>query len=230
MINQNTAVQDGIISEQASTFSPKIYQLYVPTQAQKRYLVVKRFLDTVLSVIALIVLLPLMLLSLVAIKIDSPGPTIFKQKRIGKNGKAIVIYKFRTMLLHSPSHVATAQLEDADQYITRVGKFLRKTSIDELPQLGNIIRGDMSIIGPRPLIVDERNIHSMRYQQGVYFLRPGLAGLAQINGRDLVNPEEKVKFDAEYLHTFSFKTDIKVLIKTIRVVFQHTGYAEGKQG
>lgn len=199
MTNQNATVQEQKFLEQTS-FSPKIYQLYAPTRTQKQYLSIKRFLDTVLSVIALVVLSPLMLLSIAAIKFDSHGPAIFKQKRIGRNGKAFVVYKFRTMLLYSPSHVATAQLENADQYITRVGKVLRKTSIDELPQLVNIIKGDMSIIGPRPLIKDERNIHSMRYHQGVYFLRPGLAGLAQINGRDLVNPEEKVKLDTEPLY------------------------------
>jgi O-antigen biosynthesis protein WbqP len=133
------------------------------------------------------------------------------------------------MLLHSPHNIATSELENADQYITRAGKFLRKTSIDELPQLINVIKGDMSIVGPRPLIINERYIHSMRYQQGVYFLRPGLAGLAQVNGRDLVDPEEKIRLDAEYLHTFSFKTDIKILLKTIQVVFTHSGYVEGKQ-
>lgn len=229
MINQNATVQEEQISGQEPLFTAKIYQLYVPTQTQKRYLVVKRFWDTTLSILAFLILSPLMLICIIAIKLDSKGSVLFRQERIGRNGKIITIYKFRTMYMYSPSNTATAQLEDADQYITRVGKFLRKTSIDELPQLVNIIKGDMSIIGPRPLIVDERSIHSMRYQQGVYFLRPGLAGLAQINGRDLVNPEEKVKFDAEYLHTFSFKTDVKVLLKTIRVVFMHTGYVEGKQ-
>jgi len=181
MMNQNAAVQEKI-SKQPSPFSPKIYQLYMPTQMQKRYLSFKLLFDTVLSALALFILSPLMLVCIIAIKLDSKGPALFKQERIGKNGKKITVYKFRTMFLSSPSNIATAQLQDAEKYITKVGKILRKTSIDELPQLVNIIKGDMSIVGPRPLIIDEKNIHSMRYQRGVYFLKPGLAGLAQMNG------------------------------------------------
>lgn len=228
MINQNAAIKEDFL-EYESPFFPKIYKFYIPTQPQKRYLSCKRFFDAILSFTAMVILSPLMLICMIAIRLDSKGPALFKQERVGKNGKTIVVYKFRTMYLHSPKNMATAQLENADQYITKVGKFLRKASIDELPQLINIIKGDMSIIGPRPLVFSEKDIHSMRYQQGVYFLRPGLAGLAQVNGRDLVRPEEKVKLDTEYLHTFSFKTDVKVLLKTIQVVVMHTGYFEGKQ-
>lgn len=229
MVIQNTAIPKEELFEKVSSLPPKIYQLYLPTSTQKYYLGLKRFFDILMSAVALILLSPLLIISAAAIKLDSKGPVLFKQERIGKNRKKFVVYKFRSMFLFSPSNIATAQLTDAEQYITRVGKFLRRTSIDELPQLINIIKGDMSIIGPRPLIPAEKGIHSMRYQQGVYFLRPGLAGLAQINGRDLVSPEEKAGFDTEYLHTFSLKTDLKIILKTIQVVFSHKGYVEGKQ-
>lgn len=230
MDTQNIAIQKEELFEQVTSSLPlKIYQLYLPTPTQKYYLVMKRFFDIFLSVFALILLSLLLIISAVAIKLDSKGPVLFKQERIGRNGKKFVVYKFRTMFLFSPSNIATAQLTDAQQYITHVGKFLRMTSIDELPQLINIIRGDMSIIGPRPLIPAEKDIHSMRFQQGVYFLRPGLAGLAQINGRDLVKPVEKVRLDTEYLHTFSFWIDIKIVLRSILVVFIHDGYIEGKQ-
>lgn len=207
----------------------KVYETYVPTAKQRRYVSFKRAFDMIFSGIVLVLLLPIFVLTAVVIKLDSHGPVLFRQKRVGKNGKTIIVYKFRTMDLSAPKYQATAELHNAEKYITRSGRILRKTSIDEIPQLINILRGDMSIIGPRPLILQEEDVHEMRYQNGVYFLRPGLTGLAQVNGRDLVNPSEKVRFDTEYLHSFSFKKDFVIFMDTFFKVFRRDGVVEGSE-
>ena len=163
------------------------------------YLFFKRFLDIFLSLLALAVLwLPLLVIA-VAIRIDSPGPAIFRQKRMGKDGKIFTILKFRTMRTTAPSEVSACAFTDADRYITKIGAFLRRTSIDELPQLWNVLIGDMSIVGYRPLCLTEETVNNRRRELGVFSLRPGITGWAQVNGRDNINDEQKVKLDMHCL-------------------------------
>jgi O-antigen biosynthesis protein WbqP len=204
----------------------KLYPSISFTPAQRRYCVVKRASDIILSALLLLLLSPLFLMVALIIKATSRGPVFFRQERMGQFGKSILVYKFRTMHCNTPN-VATCELHDPDQYITRAGRFLRVTSLDELPQLINILRGDMSFIGPRPLILSETEIHTGRLQRGIYYLRPGLTGLAQINGRDLVSQEQKIRYDEEYLHSFSFKLDCKIFFQTIKAVLKRDGISEG---
>lgn len=202
-------------------------QGYTLTRAQRVYNHIKRVLDIFLALIAVIILSPVLTICAIAIKCDSKGPAIFKQNRIGRGGKAFRVYKFRTMRTDAPSNVATSEMKDANSYITKVGTFLRKTSLDELPQFFNVLKGDMSLIGPRPLVETETEIHEKRKQCGIYSLRPGVTGLAQVSGRDLVSIDEKVQYDREYLETFSLFTDIKIIFRTVGVVLFHKYYAEG---
>lgn len=193
------------------------------------YLVVKRILDVVISAIALVVLLlPMAVISMVIWQ-DDHGKVIFSQYRVGRNGKRFKLYKFRTMKMDTPKYLATMELEDPDRYITRVGKFLRRFSLDEIPQLFNVFKGDMSLVGPRPLISDEYEIHTMRMYFGVYSIRPGVTGLAQINGRDTVSPEEKVRWDVKYLKEFGPGMDFKILLATVPKVFDGHDVVEGAQ-
>lgn len=196
------------------------------TKRQRIYFVVKRLLDVIFSGVLLAVLSPLLAVIAVAVKCSSCGPVIFRQKRVGRYGNLIKVYKFRTMSVDTPN-VATADLDDPNRFITPVGRLLRDTSLDELPQLLNILRGDMSFVGPRPLIPAEEEIHIRRMEKGVYYLRPGMTGLAQINGRDLVSPELKVEFDAEYLKRFGFKMDWAILTHTVGTVLKRDGIVEG---
>lgn len=191
------------------------------------YCGMKRVLDIVLSVLGLLVLLiPIVLIALV-VWIDDPGKVFFSQKRVGRNGKLFRLYKFRTMKLDTPKYMATMDVHDPDKYITRVGHVLRKLSLDEIPQLFNVLRGDMSLVGPRPLIPDEEEIHTMRHRFGVYTVRPGVTGLAQINGRDLVTPAEKVHWDVRYVENFGFWLDVKILFATVPKIFGGEGVVEG---
>ena len=171
-------------------------------------------------------LIPFGLIALL-IYLDNPGKIIFTQKRIGRNGEFFYIYKFRTMRLDTPAYLSTAQLKNPDQYLTRLGRVLRRLSIDELPQLANVIRGDMSLVGPRPLIPEEKVIHQLRMQNHVYSVRPGITGLAQINGRDLTNPEDKVYWDTVYVQECSLKLDFKILFSTIPQILTGRGVVEG---
>ena len=194
------------------------------------YGLVKRSLDILLSALGLLVLLiPFVIVALV-IYGDDPGPVLFRQYRVGRGGALFQLYKFRTMKLDTPCSVATRDMHDPDLYVTRAGRFLRKTSLDELPQLLNVLRGDMSLVGPRPLIPEETEIHEMRHSRGVYALRPGLTGLAQINGRDMVSQEEKVRYDACYLEHLSLWLDLKILLATVPKVLGGEGVVEGFQG
>ncbi len=204
-------------------------ETFIITKKIASYLRLKRLLDIVISFTCLVLLLPLLLLISVLVSVDSKGSVIFSQKRVGKNGKLIKVYKFRTMMPEAPENIATGELEDAHSYITKSGKILRMTSLDELPQLINVLKGDMSIVGPRPLILEEGEIHKLRLKRGVYSIRPGITGLAQINGRDLLSIEDKVKFDTMYLQNVSLKTDMLIIIKSIFVVFSHTDFFEGKR-
>lgn len=190
----------------------------------------KRIIDFLLSLIGIIVLSPVLLLLCLAIKIDSKGPIIFKQKRVGKNKTHFNIYKFRTMKIDTPKEMPTHLLEDPDFYITKVGKFLRKTSLDELPQLFNIIKGDMAVIGPRPALWNQYDLIEERDKYGANNIRPGLTGLAQISGRDELEIPIKAKLDGKYTDNISLMMDIKCFFGTITSVFKSDGVVEGGTG
>lgn len=195
--------------------------------SRHHYRYLKRLIDIVGSVIGLFILfLPLCLVALV-IYVDDPGPVFFRQHRVGLYGKRFRVYKFRSMKTHTPKYMSTMNVEDPTRYITRVGKWIRKLSIDELPQLFNVLIGDMSFVGPRPLISDEYEIHQVRMKYGVYTAKPGITGLAQIHGRDWVSPEDKVRWDVMYLEKYGFWSDIKILLATIPVILGSHGVAEG---
>ncbi len=189
---------------------------------------IKNILDKVLAFIALIVLSPVMLGFAIAIKIESKGKVFFKQKRIAKDKELFDIYKFRTMRSDTPKDTPTHMLEDAEKYITKVGGFMRKTSIDELPQLINILKGEMSFIGPRPALWNQNDLIVERDKYGANSIKPGLTGLAQINGRDELEIPIKAKFDGEYAKKMSFWLDVQIFFKTIGKVFMHNGVVEGK--
>lgn len=194
------------------------------------YLGVKRVTDFVLSLIGLIILSPVFLIIIIAIKIDSKGPILFKQKRVGKNKKYFNILKFRTMKIDTPKDTPTHLLKNADSYITKVGKFLRKTSLDELPQIINILKGEMSIVGPRPALWNQDDLIAERDKYHANDVVPGLTGWAQVNGRDELAIPVKAKFDGEYVEKMSLGFDIKIFFKTIINVFKHDGVVEGTQG
>lgn len=187
----------------------------------------KRVFDFIISLIGVRVLSPIILIVALAVKFTSPGPMLFKQRRIGKNNVEFEIYKFRTMRIDTPN-VPTHLLENPEQWITPVGKFLRKTSLDELPQLFNILKGEMSIVGPRPALYNQIDLKEMRTEAGVHKLVPGLTGWAQINGRDEIPLSLKVKLDKEYLMKKSFFFDIKIIFMTALSVIKSEGVQEGK--
>ena len=186
----------------------------------------KRAFDFTVSLLLIIILFPLFLLISLIVLIDAGTPVIFRQYRVGKDNKLFYIYKFRTMR-RGVKNVATASLKNSDKFITRSGRFLRKTSLDELPQLVNVLLGDMSFVGPRPLIPEEKEIRNIRKKYGVYSVRPGITGLAQVNGRDMLSDEEKALFDKEYIDKQSIWFDIKILIKTVFVVLRRENISEG---
>ena len=187
------------------------------------YLTVKRILDIIVSFCALLILLvPIMVIALL-IKIESPGPAIFRQKRMGKGGKPFVMYKFRTMRMDAPHEMATRDFADADKYITNVGAVLRRTSLDELPQLLNVLLGSMSLVGYRPVCLTETDLNDLRMRRGVFTLKPGITGLAQISGRDELTMEEKVLLDVKYVRECSAKLDLWCLFKTVSVVVTGEG-------
>lgn len=188
----------------------------------------KRTFDLISSLIGFIFFLPLFLIISLIIKLSSPGPIFFKQKRIGKDNEEFYILKFRTMRIDTPN-VATHLLENPDKYITKIGKVLRKTSLDELPQLINIIRGEMSVVGPRPALYNQLDLKEMRTKKGIHKLVPGLTGWAQINGRDEIPLKEKVELDKYYLENRSFGFDIEIIFKTIISVAKSDGVQEGKK-
>lgn len=188
----------------------------------------KRLIDIILSLGGIMVLgIPMLIVALV-IKIDDPGPAIFKQERIGINKSRFWLYKFRSMKVNTPD-IPTHLLENPDQYISKVGKFIRKTSIDELPQLFNILKGDMSVIGPRPALWNQADLEAERDKYGANDVRPGLTGWAQINGRDELEIPVKAKLDGEYVEKMSFLFDCKCFFGTIKSVLKSDGVVEGKQ-
>lgn len=186
----------------------------------------KRVLDFLISLFALIILSPLFLIVSVGVLISDGSPVFFRQKRVGKNNELFEIYKFRTMK-RGTENVASNDLSDADVKITRFGKILRATSIDELPQLLNILNGSMSLIGPRPLIPEETRIRELREEYNVYSVRPGLTGWAQVNGRDNVSAEKKALLDKEYVEKQSLMLDIKIFFMTIHQVICRKDVNEG---
>lgn len=191
---------------------------------------IKRGIDFLLSLIALVLLSPLFLILCVWIKLDSKGPILFKQKRVGKDKTYFYILKFRTMYVDTPKDMPTHLLANPDQYITKAGRFLRKTSLDELPQILNILKGDMAIIGPRPALWNQYDLIEERDRYHANEIKPGLSGWAQINGRDELEIEVKAKLDGEYVERSSFLFDVKCLIKTITSVLQSDGVVEGGTG
>ena len=195
--------------------------------ALRPYSFMKRFVDIILSAMGLLVLIIPFLLVMLAIYIDNPGPVFFSQYRVGLNGRHFKMYKFRSMRVDAPHELSTAEIKDPKMYLTRIGKFIRKYSIDELPQLVNVLIGDMSLVGPRPLILKEQVMHDMRNQYGVYSVRPGLTGLAQINGRDLVTTEQKVYWDVKYLKEYGFLSDVMIVLETIPKILSHADVVEG---
>lgn len=194
------------------------------------YLKVKRLIDIILSLLGLIILSPIFLVLILAIKLDSRGPVLFKQKRVGINKTHFNILKFRTMKIDTPKDTPTHLLDNPDQYITRVGKFLRKTSLDELPQIWNIFVGDMSIIGPRPALWNQYDLIAERDKYGANDVPPGLTGWAQINGRDELPIEVKAKLDGEYVENISLSMDVKCFFGTIASVLKSDGVVEGGTG
>ena len=186
----------------------------------------KRVLDFIISLFALIILSPLFLIVPVCILISDGSPVFFRQKRVGKNNELFEIYKFRTMK-RGTENVASNDLSDANVKITKFGKILRATSIDELPQFLNILNGTMSLIGPRPLIPEETEIRELRQKYNVYSVRPGITGWAQVNGRDNVSAEKKALLDKEYVEKQSLMFDIKIFFMTIHQVLCRKDVNEG---
>ncbi|SCI76410.1 Putative colanic biosynthesis UDP-glucose lipid carrier transferase [uncultured Clostridium sp.] len=185
-------------------------------------------LQRLVALIALIILSPIFLIIAILIKLESKGPVFFKQERIGKNNINFMIYKFRSMRTDTPD-VATHLLDDPDIFITKVGKFLRKTSLDELPQFINIIKGDMLFVGPRPALYNQYDLRDLRTEKGVQVLLPGVTGWAQVNGRDELEIPDKVEFDRQYLEHRSIIFDIKIVIMTVVKVFKREGVVEGSK-
>lgn len=185
------------------------------------YTMIKRLIDIIMSSLGIIILSPLFLIIAILIKLESRGPVIFKQVRAGKDSEPFYIYKFRSMKMDAPNK-STNDFKDADIFITKIGKFIRKTSIDELPQLFNILKGDMSIVGPRPVILKEVNLIKLRKEYNIDSLLPGITGWAQINGRDNIGDQEKVSYDYEYLAKKSIRLDIYIIFMTVYKVIKRS--------
>ena len=186
---------------------------------------IKRILDLLLAAVGAVVLSPVLLLAALAIRLDSPGPVMFRQKRVGKHKTYFEILKFRTMRSDSPKDVPTHLMKDPSRWLTRTGRFLRRTSIDELPQIFNILKGDMSIVGPRPALWNQYDLIEERDKYGANDVTPGLTGWAQINGRDELDIEEKARLDGEYVSHLSFAMDLKCFLRTIKAVIRAEGVA-----
>lgn len=194
------------------------------------YKIIKRILDFLVSLFAIVVLSPVLSITSIAVKADSKGPVFFVQKRIGKDKKHFNMYKFRSMRTDTPHDMPTHLLNDPDAFITRVGKFLRKSSLDEIPQLFNILKGDMSIVGPRPALWNQDDLIAERDKYNANSIRPGLTGWAQVNGRDELEIPVKAKFDGEYVDRMSLIFDIKCIFNTALQVIKHEGVVEGGTG
>jgi O-antigen biosynthesis protein WbqP len=186
----------------------------------------RRLFDVIISLILLVLLSPIFLILAIIIKLDSRGPVFFTQMRIGRENKLFKFYKFRTMAVGAPN-VATEELKNSKNYITSFGRILRKTSMDELPQLINIFKGDMTFIGPRPALYNQYELKQLRTKKGVHKLLPGLTGWAQVNGRDMLNDEMKTSYDRYYLEHRSLEFDVKIIVRTVFKVLRCDGIIEG---
>lgn len=196
---------------------------------------IKRLIDLVLSFLGIIILIPAWIILALAIKIDDPGPVLFKQKRIARDNKDgsvryFNIYKYRSMKTSTPKDMPTHMLKNPEQYITKVGGFLRKTSLDELPQIFNIFMGQMSIVGPRPALYNQTDLYDERAKYKANSVRPGLTGWAQINGRDELEIEDKAKLDGEYVEKIGFGMDVRCFFGTFISVLRQDGVVEGGTG
>lgn len=187
----------------------------------------KRCFDILFALMFIIALSPIMLIVTIVAAIDTKGSPIFVQERMGRFDTPFKIYKFRTMSVHAPANVATHKLENPDKYISRIGKLLRRLSLDELPQLFNVLKGDMSFVGPRPVVLSERDLLRLRRRNGASRVRPGITGLAQVSGRDTVTIAEKARLDSEYAKRYSLKEDVTILVKTAMQVIHSEGIVEG---
>lgn len=191
------------------------------------YVIFKTIADYVLALVMTVFLSPLLLLLALLVKFTSPGPVLFTQRRIGKDKRPFAIYKFRTMRTDTPKDMPTHLFTDAESFITPVGRFLRKSSLDELPQLFNILRGEMAFIGPRPALWNQFDLIEARDREGANCLRPGITGWAQVNGRDEISIEEKAAFDGYYASHISLALDLSILVRTFTSVLTARGVAEG---
>ncbi len=189
----------------------------------------KRWLDIVLATLGMLLLSPLFFLLALCVRLDSKGPVFFRQKRVGRHKKIFMIIKFRTMHIDAPGDVPTHLLENANQNITRCGKILRKSSLDELPQLINVLKGDMSIVGPRPALWNQIDLIAMRDATGANDVLPGIAGLAQVKGRDRLENEDKAKYDGIYAHNIGFLLDMRCILKAVINIGSGEGIVEGIQ-
>lgn len=194
------------------------------------YPIIKRVIDFILAFVGLVILSPLIIVIIIAIKVNSKGPVLFKQKRVGINKTYFNILKFRTMKINTPKDTPTHLLKNPEQYITRVGKFLRQTSLDELPQIINILCGTMACIGPRPALWNQYDLIAERDKYGANDILPGLTGWAQINGRDELPIEVKARLDGEYVQSMSFRMDVKCFFGTVCKVLSREGVLEGSTG
>lgn len=194
------------------------------------YKIVKRLLDFIVSLFAIIALSPVFVITSIVIKADSKGPVLFVQKRVGKDKKNFNMYKFRSMRTDTPHDMPTHLLNNPDAFITKVGKFLRKSSLDELPQLFNILKGNMSVVGPRPALWNQDDLIAERDKYNANSIRPGLTGWAQVNGRDELEIDVKAEFDGEYVEKMSLLFDIKCIFNTALQVIKHEGVVEGGTG
>lgn len=217
--NENADGVRGYLKENGiSNYKPTLYEIYI-----------KRIIDIFLSIIGIIILSPIFIFFIILIYIDDPGPVIFSQKRIGKNKKYFNLHKFRSMKLNTPHDVPTHMLNNTNNYITKIGRFIRKNSIDELPQLFDILIGNMSIVGPRPALWNQDLLIAERDKYNANDIKPGLTGLAQISGRDTLSIEDKAKLDGEYVNKISFLFDIYCIIKTVINVIKHKDIVEGSK-
>lgn len=227
-----TASPDGVadpLTEYPDSFYEKFISEFQPNQKKRLfYRFMKRSFDIILSAVSLVVLLPLMLILAIAIKCESDGPVIFKQDRMGKDGKIFRCYKFRSMRIDAPKDCATSRLEHSEDYQTKVGRVLRRLSLDELPQLWCVFIGTMSFIGYRPLVLTEENCNEMRKRLGVFAMRPGISGYAQVRGRDDVYYKNKALMDAYYVNNASLRFDFKLLFQTVAVVLKRDGNRDEK--
>lgn len=199
------------------------------SKRQKFYLPFKRFFDILCSFLAIVVFSPLFIVLAILVKTTSKGPIFFKQKRIGKNKKTFNILKFRTMRIDTPKDVATHLLDNPEKYITKIGKFLRKTSLDEIPQAFNIFAGQMSVVGPRPALWNQDDLVAERDKYHANDIKPGLSGWAQCNGRDTLPIPDKAKLDGEYVKRFNIWFDIRIVFKTFFQAFRGKDEVEGKR-